>query len=128
MTPNRVPLRVTASSAGKCMGASGFSMWRPGRVKASPPATIPPADIAVCVTLISLTLVLPIPLSRAMDSTATKMVGQGNAPIRSATYTELVVMTTEPSAPIRRLRSVSCSPKGTSCFAVPDSSSQERSS
>jgi len=51
---------------------------------------------------------LPRAFSIARDITATKIVGHGRAPIRRATYIELVVITTEPMAPITRLLRVSC--------------------
>jgi len=45
-----------------------------------------------------------------MEAMAAKTVGQGSAPMRSATYMELAVKIAEPSAPITTARSVSCFP------------------
>ena len=43
-----------------------------------------------------------------MLRTVTKMVGHGSAPMRSATYIELAVMTTKPSSPISNARTLNC--------------------
>ena len=108
-TPSRAPDKLTAASAVNETSASGSSIQIPGNVKAIPPAIIAPADIAVCVTLISFKFVLPMSFRILMERIATKIVGQGSAPMRSATYMELVVMTTEPRAPMITPLSVNCS-------------------
>ncbi len=108
--PTSTPPSTTASSVIALMSASGLSMYSPGMVKATPPATIAPADMAVCVTLISLMFVLPSALRENMDTSATKMIGQGKAPSLSATYMELVVRMTAPRLPMIIPRIVSCCP------------------
>ena len=52
----------------------------PGRVNATPPATIEPALIIVCVTVISFILFLLKSLSSDIEINVTIIVGQGNAP------------------------------------------------
>ncbi len=74
---------------------------KPGRVKARPPAIMAPADIPVCAMFISLRVVFPRAFSKAMESTAPKIVGQGSALILRATYIELAVIIPDPSMPIR---------------------------
>ena len=109
ITPRIVPARVTINRVVKLTSACLSSIQIPGMVNASPPATMDPADIAVCVTLISFKFVFFIAFNIAMDITATKIVGHGRAPIRRATYMELVVIITAPMAPTIILRTVSCS-------------------
>ena len=53
ISPRATPPSVTASSWGRLTCAPGSSIQMPGMVNAIPPATIAPADMAVCVTLIS---------------------------------------------------------------------------
>ena len=52
----------------------------PGKVNATPPATIEPALIIVWVTVISFMLFLLKSLSKDIEINVTIMVGQGNAP------------------------------------------------
>ena len=66
-------------------------------VKAKPPATIAPDDMPVWVTLISFNVVLPNNFNTAMESTATKIVGQGKALMRRAMYIELIPISTAPT-------------------------------
>ena len=71
----------------------------PGRVNASPPATIAPALISVCVQFIS-SSVAPFAFpSTAIESTVTKTVGHGKAPILRATYALDAVIMIRPSIP-----------------------------
>lgn len=78
----------------------------PGRVKANPPATIAPELIIVCVTLISCKEDPLNRLKRAMLTTVTNTVGHGNAPMRNATYMELLVMMIRPINPMMNPRIV----------------------
>ena len=88
--------------------ASGYNIQRPGSVKARPPATMAPELMIVWVTFISCR-VEPLAFFRAaMLTTVTKTVGQGNAPIRNATYMELAVITSSPSSPTSIPRAVNC--------------------
>ena len=99
---------VRATIETKGIWLSGSSIQSPGRVKARPPATMAPALMMVWVQLISW-IVLPLQcLSAAMLTTVTKMVGQGRAPMRRATYMLLAVMTRRPSSPITNALQVSC--------------------
>ena len=77
-------------------------------VKASPPATMAPADIAVCVTLISCRFVLPHSLSRNMDISTTNIIGHGTELSFRATNMELMVRITLPTDPMIRPLIVSC--------------------
>lgn len=105
-TPRTAPEMVTAIRGSSWTGASGFRIQIPGMVKASPPATMAPELMTVCVTLISRKVASPQMRSTDMLSTAAKRVGQGSAPMRRATYMELEVMITDPRSPMIRLRTV----------------------
>ena len=83
--PRMVPESVTAKRAGRFAVASGSSIQMAGMVKATPPATRPPVDMAVWVTVISPALVLPRARRMTIERMATKMVGQGRAPNLRAT-------------------------------------------
>jgi hypothetical protein len=88
--------------------AFGSIIQSPGRVKANPPATIAPELMMVWVTLISWSVEPFARFKAAMLTTVTKMVGQGSAPILSATYMELAVITSKPTRAIRAPRRVRC--------------------
>ena len=88
--------------------AFGLMIQSPGMVNASPPATMAPALMSVCVTLISCRVLFFARPRTDIESTVTKTVGHGRAPILSATYIELTVMISRPSIPVRAPRSVSC--------------------
>ena len=64
------------------------SIQMPGMVNASPPATMAPADMMVCVTFASLRVAVPrlrsIALRKKREMMAAKIIGQGRAPIFSA--------------------------------------------
>jgi len=85
-----------------------MSIQMPGIVKARPPETIAPADIAVWVTLISLRLVFPMSFRENIDARATNTIGHGRELSLSAINIELMVMITDPMTPITRLLTVSC--------------------
>ena len=53
-------------------------------VKASPPATMAPADMTVCVTFASFRFVCPRAFRKNREMMAAKMMGQGSAPILRA--------------------------------------------
>ena len=104
--PNKAPERVITSIEIGDTSACALSIQIPGSVNASPPATIAPELIMVWVTLISCK---EDPLKRrktAMLTTVTNTVGQGRAPMRKATYIELLVMTIRPSRPMTNPRRV----------------------
>ena len=67
--------------------------------------------MAVWVTLISLTLVLPMSFSRHMESSVTNMMGQGREEAFRATNMEEAVRMMEPMTPITIARTVNCSLK-----------------
>ena len=92
--------------------ASGFRMKIPGIVNASPPATIEPADIAVCVTLISFGFVFPRIFSPNMDTSTTNMIGHGSDEAFSATNIDEQVRMIAPMTPIMRPRAVNWALKG----------------
>ena len=104
--PRTVPVMVHTA-----ISALLSRMNRPGMVKARPPATMEPADMAVWVTLISLTLVLPMSFSRHMESSVTNMMGQGREEAFRATNMEEAVRMMEPMTPITIARTVNCSLK-----------------
>ena len=88
--------------------SSGIIIQIPGMVKASPPETMAPADMAVCVTLISFRLVFPMSFRENIEARATKMIGHGKELSLKAIYIELMVMITDPMTPRTRLLTVSC--------------------
>ena len=110
MVPRTAP--QTAMTMMENMGtwASGLIIQSPGIVKAIPPATMAPALISVCVTLISCSVLFLTRPRTDMDRTVTKTVGHGSAPILSATYIELTVIMSRPAIPVRAPLSVSCLP------------------
>ena len=111
INPNSTPPNTTIINFTRFTSASGFNIKIPGNVNANPPAVMAPADIAVCVTLISLMFVFPNSFRKNMETKATKIMGHGNAPSFRATYIELMVKTTAPIAPIIIPLTVSCSLK-----------------
>ena len=106
--PKVTPANVIITSITGFTFASGSSIQIPGTVKASPPATIAPADMAVCVTLISFRLVLPHALRANIETSATNIIGQGNELNFSAMNMELIVIITAPAPPIIIPLTVSC--------------------
>ena len=117
ISPSTVPPSVTTSICHMSTSALLLRMNMPGTVKASPPATIEPADIAVWVTFISLTLVPPSALSEKTDTSVTKSIGHGRAEALSATNMDEQVSITAPSAPISIPRRVSCALSGLFSFS-----------
>ena len=109
--PRTVPVMVQTPISRTPIWALLSRMKRPGMVKARPPATMEPADMAVWVTLISLTLVLPMTFRRHMESRVTNMMGQGREEAFSATNMEEAVRMMEPMVPITMARTVNCSLK-----------------
>ena len=97
-----------ARITGKEGFSSGISIHMPGIVNARPPDTMAPADIAVCVTLISFRLVFPMSLRENIDARATNTIGHGRELSLNAMNIELMVMITDPMTPITRLLTVSC--------------------
>ena len=106
--PRVTPANVIITNITGFTFASGSSIQIPGTVNASPPATIAPADMAVCVTLISFRLVLPHALRANIETSATNIIGQGNELNFSAMNMELIVIITAPAPPIIIPLTVSC--------------------
>ena len=108
--PKAVPPSAITRSCTREISAFGLRINIPGMVKATPPATIAPADIAVCVTFISLRFVLPRALRQTIENKATNIIGHGSELSFSAINIELQVIITEPIAPITIPLTVSCLP------------------
>ena len=98
-TPNIAPLMVIHITWQGEMFSPRLLIQTPGIVNARPPATSPPADMAVCATFTSFIDASPISLRMANEVNATKTVGHGKAPIFNAMYVELSPTTIEPIAP-----------------------------
>ena len=107
--PKSVPASATAKSCGRPTCSSSPSIQMPGMVKASPPATMEPADIMTWVIFASLRLFLPSARSTTRAVIEVKMVGQGSAPILRAVYTDDAVMMTQPTHPTTMPAGLSCS-------------------
>jgi hypothetical protein len=82
--PRPVPASATASICAKPTSSAYPSIQAPGMVKASPPATMAPADMMVWVTLASLRLALPRSLRKKSETIAANTIGHGSAPSLSA--------------------------------------------
>ena len=82
--PRSVPASATPPISIQLSSASSPSIHTPGMVKASPPATMEPADMMIWVTFASFRLVRPAARSRTSAVIEVKMVGQGRAPILRA--------------------------------------------
>ena len=108
--PRTTPDSATSSISSQPASSACPSIQAPGMVKASPPATMAPALMTVCVTFASLRLALPWPsaLRKNSEMMAANTMGQGSAPILRAVYTDAAVMMAQPTQPMRMPRSVSC--------------------
>ena len=82
--PSTTPASATASIWNQSISVACPSIQAPGMVKASPPATMAPADMTVCVTFASLRFVCPRAFRKNREMMAAKMMGQGSAPILRA--------------------------------------------
>ncbi|MPN33055.1 hypothetical protein SDC9_180538 [bioreactor metagenome] len=109
INPNITPPTVIRIRVKGFISASGFSIQIPGNVKAKPPATIAPADIAVWVTFISLIFVFPHAFNANMETSATNIIGHGKELSFKATNIELMVRIIAPALPIINPLAVSCS-------------------
>ena len=106
--PKTTPPKVTTIKSVRLTSACGLSIQIPGIVKARPPATIAPADIAVCVTLISCKFVFPNSFRRNIETNTTNIIGHGKELNFNAINIELIVRIILPTEPIRRPLIVSC--------------------
>ena len=79
-----VPASATIRSSHHVTLFSPVRIQIPGIVKAKPPATMEPADITVCVTFASFSVVLPSAFRKKSEMIAANTMGQGRAPILSA--------------------------------------------
>ena len=82
--PSTTPASATASICHQSISAACPSIQAPGMVNASPPATMAPADMTVCVTFASFRFVRPRAFRKNREMMAAKMMGQGSAPILRA--------------------------------------------
>ncbi len=105
---NRLRIKSPAEVEDELPASQIPEIKSPGSVNTSPPATMAPADIPVAATLISLTSRCPNNLMMANDNTATKIVGQGSALARSATYVEDAVIRMDPKIASMTARHVKC--------------------
>ena len=79
-SPSSVPASATKSISTQLTSSASPSIQMPGMVKASPPATMEPADITIWVTFASLRLRRPKARSRNSATMEVKIVGHGSAP------------------------------------------------
>ena len=105
--PSTAPVTLAVMTDKREISLAGLRIQSPGSVKASPPATMLPALMSVCVQLISWRVEPFAFLNTVIESTVTNTVGHGSAPALSATYIDDVVMSRRPIVPMRMLLGVS---------------------